>query len=96
MTLEEDAALPYCVYVLLSQKDGNFYVGYTENLPERLSAHASGRNTSTAPRRPFKLIHTEFYRNKKDAQRRETYLKSTKGRRVLRLMLAGGLEELDS
>jgi len=92
----ENALLPYCVYVLLSLKDSDFYVGYTENLSERLLAHVAGRNTSTAPRRPFKLLHVEFYLNKKDAQRRELYLKSTKGRRTLRLMLADGLNELRS
>lgn len=28
-----DPILPFCVYVLLSLKDGNFYVGFTTDLP---------------------------------------------------------------
>ncbi len=79
--------LPHCVYVLLSLKDDNFYVGYTTNLPRRLDEHFQGRNTSTAPRRPFVLVHCEHYVAKADAERRENYLKTAKGRRVLRLML---------
>ena len=83
--------LPHCVYILLSQKDGNFYVGYTTDLPRRLDEHNQGRNTSTAPRRPFTLLHCEFYLTQSDAERREIYLKTAKGRRTLRLMLADSL-----
>ena len=85
--MSSKAPLPYCVYVLLSLKDDNFYVGYTTDLPRRLDEHYQGRNTSTAPRRPFVLVHCEYYLAKGDAERRETYLKTAKGRRVLRLML---------
>lgn len=83
--------LPFCVYVLLSLKDHNFYVGYTTDLPLRLDQHFQGRNTSTAPRRPFVLVFCEFYSAKADAERRETYLKTAKGRRTLRLMLSESL-----
>ena len=86
--------LPHCVYVLLSLKDDNFYVGYTTDLARRLDEHYQGRNTSTAPRRPLKLIHCECYLSKKDAERRETYLKTAKGRRTLRLMLKHSLSDL--
>lgn len=61
--------LPFCVYVLLSQKDGNFYVGYTTDLPRRLAEHNEGLNTSTAPRRPFTLLHGDFYLAQADAER---------------------------
>ncbi|HPF98515.1 MAG TPA: GIY-YIG nuclease family protein [Kiritimatiellia bacterium] len=79
--------LPYTVYILLSEKDGNFYVGFTTDLAKRLSDHTAGRVESTAPRRPFKLVHAEQYLSEADAIRREKYLKTTKGRRALRLML---------
>ena len=84
--------LPFCVYVLLSLKDDNFYVGYTTDLSRRLDEHFQGRNTSTAPRRPFTLVHCEYYLAKTDAERRERYLKTTKGRRTLRLMLTESLK----
>ena len=88
--------LPHCVYVLLSLKDGNFYVGYTTDLPRRLEEHFQGRNTSTAPRRPFILLHAEHYLAGLDARRRETYLKTAKGRRALRLMLTEGLKTAEA
>ncbi len=90
--MNSDHPLPYCVYILLSLKDDNFYVGYTTDLPRRFDEHASGRNTSTAPRRPFVLVHAEYYLAKADAERRENYLKTAKGRRTLRLMLPESLQ----
>ena len=91
--METEYPLPYCVYILLSLKDDNFYVGYTTDLPRRLGEHFQGRNTSTAPRRPFVLVHCEYYLAKADAERRENYLKTAKGRRVLHLMLKDSLAE---
>ena len=83
--------LQHCVYVLLSIKDGKHYVGYTSDLDRRIMEHESGKSKSTALRRPFILLHAEYYLSKKDAQRRELYLKTTGGRRTLRLMLRDSL-----
>jgi putative endonuclease len=84
--------LPYCVYILKSMKDGDLYTGFTTDLGRRLEEHNSGKSPATAPRRPFVLIFCEHYLAKADALRRETYLKSTIGKRTLRLMLADTLE----
>ena len=37
----------YYVYILQSEKDKNFYIGFTTNLKNRLKDHNMGRNTST-------------------------------------------------
>jgi putative endonuclease len=34
----------FYAYVLLSQKDNNYYIGYTNNLKRRLEEHNSGKN----------------------------------------------------
>lgn len=77
----------YFVYVLMSLKDKHFYVGYTENIEKRIQEHEQGRVPSTKYRRPFKLLHYEFYINKADAKAREVFLKSGFGREQLRLSL---------
>lgn len=84
--------LPYCVYVLLSEKDGMFYIGYTTNIERRYKEHNNGESISTAPRRPFKLLFCEFYISKDDAKRRELYFKTTAGRRALKIMLRESLK----
>jgi len=73
----------YFVYILLSLKDGKKYTGYANDLPLRFEAHQKGRVKSTKHRRPFKLIYFEGCLSKKDAIRREKYLKTHYGKMFL-------------
>lgn len=86
--------LQYCVYVLYSLKDNNFYIGYTTNLHERLTSHISGNSKATEFRRPFTLLFCEYYLSVHDATRREKYFKTTVGKKTLRLMLQNSLKEI--
>jgi putative endonuclease len=87
--------LPFCVYVLFSEKDNLLYIGFTKNLENRLMNHHSGGTTSTTHRRPLKLIFTEFYLFEQDARNRELYFKTSAGKRALNLMLRTTFEKLD-
>jgi putative endonuclease len=73
----------YYVYALRSLKDGNFYVGFTENLRKRLVAHNDGRVKATRNRIPFEIVYYEASRNRNDTIKREKYLKTTYGKRYL-------------
>lgn len=77
----------YYVYVLRSKVDGNFYVGFTEDLKQRLKDHNSGKNLSTQIRKPLELVYYEAFLNKFDAFRRERYFKTTKGKTTLKQLL---------
>ena len=77
----------FYVYVLQSLKFDFTYIGYTENLKERLEIHNAGKNTSTKPYAPYELIHFEGYKNIKDAKRKETYLKCNRRKTTLKVML---------
>ena len=81
------AIMFYYVYVLESSKNNSLYIGCTSNLKKRLQEHNRGLNFSTKPYKPWRLIHFEGYRNKKDAKRREMYLKTSQGSRLLKRML---------
>lgn len=83
--------LQYCVYVLLSMRDSHFYIGYTTDLKRRLTEHYNGYSKATAPRRPFRLIFCEYFVSQGDALRREGYLKTTAGRKGLKLILRDAL-----
>ncbi len=74
----------FYTYVLLSTKDNEFYVGFARDLKRRLDEHQKGAVTSTAQRRPLKLIYYEACLNEKDAIKREKYFKTGFGRRFLR------------
>ena len=74
----------YYVYVLLSQKDNEFYTGFTDNLKRRFKEHNTGEEPSTKHRAPFKLIYFEGCLAKRDAIARERYLKTGMGKKYLR------------
>jgi putative endonuclease len=78
-------------YVLLSRRDARFYTGSTSDLQARLRAHLGGRVRSTAYRAPLALVYYEACLELADAQRRERFLKTGKGKRYLRGRLAGFL-----
>ena len=85
--------LQSCVYVLQSLRDEQLYVGFTANLHARLTAHFHGDVSSTAPRRPFRLLYCEYHHSQSDARRREQYLKTIAGKRALRLILRDALTQ---
>ena len=74
----------FYVYVLQSNRDNNFYTGYTENLKNRLDQHQRGKVESTKNRSPLRLIYWEGCLNQKDALQREKYLKTAWGKRYLK------------
>ncbi|MFQ3675019.1 MAG: GIY-YIG nuclease family protein [Endomicrobiia bacterium] len=65
----------FYVYLLKSKKDGNLYIGSTNDLRKRFQEHNRGFVFSTKFRRPFELIYYEAYKCEKDARRRESNLK---------------------
>ena len=77
----------YYVYVLKSLRKNFLYIGFTTNLKKRFKEHNNKEELSTKHYAPFELIFYEAYRDKKDAKRRERYLKTTKGKTTLRSML---------
>ncbi len=77
----------FYVYVLESIKNGNLYIGRTKDLKKRLKEHNYGLVFSTKPYRPWQIIFCEAYKNVEDAKRREHYLKTSQGSRLLKRML---------
>jgi putative endonuclease len=84
----------YYVYILLSEKDGKFYTGSTNDLKRRINEHYSGQVDSTKDRLPMKLIYYEACIDEIDARAREKYLKSGMGKRYIRNRLKYYLKDL--
>lgn len=77
----------YYIYILQSEKDNQFYTGYTSNLKERLKMHNEGKVISTKNRIPLKLVYFEGCINQQDSTHREKYLKTSWGKRYLKTRL---------
>lgn len=69
----------FYTYILLSEKDGKRYTGFTKDLSSRFEAHQKGKVASTKFRRPFKLIYFEACLSREDALKREKYFKTHYG-----------------
>ena len=65
----------FFTYILKSLRDGELYIGFTQDLKSRVEEHNSGKVFSTRTRKPFKLIYYEAYSDKQDAIKREHNLK---------------------
>lgn len=74
----------FYVYILESKKNNQLYIGFTSDLTRRLEEHNQGLNFSTKKYLPWKLIYYEACIEKSDAVRREKYLKTTQGGRLIK------------
>jgi putative endonuclease len=72
----------FYVYVLRSERDSGFYIGFSTNLRARLRQHQDGESLATKSRGPWKLIYYEAYTERENAEGREKFLKSGAGRRL--------------
>ena len=73
----------YYVY-FLAMDNGQIYTGSTSDLDRRLAEHYAGKSPTTGKYLPLQLLGYEAYSIKTDATRREKYLKTTEGKRLLR------------
>jgi len=77
----------YTVYAISSLHKNYIYVGMTSELEVRIARHNSGKNKSTKPYAPFKLIFTEIVESRVEARKREKYWKSGTGKEQLKRLL---------
>jgi putative endonuclease len=77
----------YYTYVLLSTKENKLYLGFTQDLKTRMDLHRRGFMMKERNNGSLKLIYLEACLNKKDAVRRDKYLKSFFGRKFLKFRL---------
>lgn len=78
---------PHYTYVLKSVSGNHLYVGCTKNIKRRLTGHNRQENFSTASFAPWIVVYYEAYLEREDAERREKYLKTSQGSRLLKRRL---------
>lgn len=81
----------YYVYLLQSEIDLSWYIGYTNSLDKRITEHNAGKSYYTKRKTPWKLIYYEASFDQYDAIAREKYLKTGMGRRYLKNRLKNQL-----
>ena len=73
----------FYVYIL-RLSNNQLYTGYTSDLKRRIHEHQNGKAEFTSRHLPVQLVHYEAYMLESDARRREHFLKTTEGKRLLR------------
>jgi len=75
----------FVVYILYSEKHDKFYKGFTTSLIERFKSHNEPATKGYTVRfRPWVVVHVEFFDTKRDATKRESFLKTGAGRAWIR------------
>jgi len=86
----------FYIYVLQSKINSSLYTGFTIDLERRLQEHNQGKSYSTKRYKPWRIIYYEACLNDIDAKRRERYLKTTQGGRLLKRRLKEFFYEIKS
>lgn len=78
----------FIVYIIYSAKFDKFYIGFTSNLEARLLSHNHlATKGFTIKYRPWTLVWSETFGDKKTAMDREKYLKSLKSKIAIQKLL---------
>ncbi|WP_421799857.1 GIY-YIG nuclease family protein [Haliscomenobacter sp.] len=70
-------------YIIQSTASSVFYIGQTNNLPDRLLRHNTNRNKWTKNKGPWILIFSCAFQTRSEAMALETKLKAFKNREYL-------------
>lgn len=75
------------VYTILSELNGNIYVGMATDADVRLKEHNAGKSAYTKRYRPWITIYREVQEDWISARKREKYLKSGIGKEFLKSLV---------
>ncbi|CAH0999277.1 hypothetical protein LEM8419_00574 [Neolewinella maritima] len=77
------------IYILKSEA-GKFYIGYTQNLAERIRTHQANEGSWTRGKGPWTLRYYESFDSDTLARSRELHLKKTKNKNYLDWLIMNG------
>jgi len=78
----------YYTYILQSEKDSSYYIGYSGDPVRRLEKHNAAGKGYTASKQPWRLVYTEEFETKTEAIQRERFLKRQKNRGFYQRLIA--------
>lgn len=82
----------FYVYVIING-EGKIYIGQTKELSKRMNDHKMGWSRYTKGKGRWHLLFKEEYRTRREAIKREKYLKSGVGRRYIKEILDRGVAQ---
>ena len=78
----------FFLYIIQSEMDGSFYIGYSANPTNRLNKHNTAKSGYTSRKKPWVLVYTEEFKTKSEAIRREKFIKAQKSKVFIEKLIA--------
>jgi putative endonuclease len=75
--------MQYFVYIIKSVTNGQFYIGQTQNIIQRLEYHNTGRSKYTKNLAPWILFAIKICNSRSDAIKLERKLKNIKSKKLI-------------
>ena len=82
--------MTYFVYVLMSLKNSDIYIGSTADVYKRVKLHNQGKVKSTKGYRPWKLLEFSEFNSRSEAVQRERFLKAHQQKEALKKKYMAG------
>ncbi|MBS1669556.1 MAG: GIY-YIG nuclease family protein [Bacteroidetes bacterium] len=79
--------MPFFVYILYSKEIDKYYIGFTENVNERLKKHLANHRGFTGKAKDWEIKLIEEFPTKVEAMARESQLKRWKNRARLEVLI---------
>jgi putative endonuclease len=80
----------YTVYIIYSQRIDKYYIGFSSDIHDRLCKHNRNSKGFSSSGKPWTIVYTEAFENKKDAMAREKQLKKWNNRERLKTLIDSG------
>ena len=80
--------MPYCTYILYSEKADRYYIGSCQDLDDRFKRHNAGYSKSTKAGVPWDLKYTEVFETRSAAIIRESEIKRKKSRKYIEWLIS--------
>lgn len=74
----------FFVYIIKSLKNGDIYVGSTDNVVKRIGQHNNGKVKSTKFYRPWEFLEYKEFQTRAEAVRYEIFLKTGQQKELLK------------
>ena len=71
------------VCYIINTHYGTFYTGITNNLIRRWKEHKAGKSSYLRKFKPKEVVHIEVFDNRKEAAKKERYIKKTGANKYL-------------
>jgi len=86
----------YTVYIIYSASLDKYYIGFSADVKGRLRRHNCHSKGYTSSGRPWALVYSEIFSERKQAEAREKQIKRWKNRARLEALIKNGSEHPDT